>query len=94
VSSRAVGALAQWQRRHGQQAAAEALLVTWIERAGAELPATHYALGGLELELAELLHATRPGDAAPHIVAARSAFSELPAAHPSQRRLAALAPPP
>jgi serine/threonine-protein kinase len=87
-----VSALAQWQRRHGQQAAAEALLTTWIGRSKAELPATHYALGGLDLELAEVLHATRPREAAPHVEAARIAFAELPATHPWRQRLAALAP--
>jgi serine/threonine-protein kinase len=86
----AVGALAQWQRRNRRQADAETLLGTWVDRARTELPATHYALGGLELELAELLHASRPDEAAPHIAAARAAFSELPATHPWQRRLAAL----
>ena len=83
----AVVALAAWQRDHDRTADAQALLARFIERGQRELPATHYALGELQLALAEL-----PGapDAAAHIRAARVAFAELPPSHPWRQRLAAL----
>ena len=84
--------LAQWQRAHAGEADAEALLRTWIQRACAEWPATHPAIASLDLELAELLHARGAPEAGEFAAAARAGFSELPATHPSQRRLAALAP--
>ena len=86
-----VVALAQWQRAHAREADAEALLRTWIRRSGTEWPVTHPAIASLDLELAELLHARGSPEAGEFIAAASAGFSHLPATHPSQRRLAAIA---
>jgi serine/threonine-protein kinase len=86
----AVVALAGWQRAQGASDAAEVLLRGYIDRAGRELPASHYALGELHLALAELLAAKRPAEANSDAMAADAAFSELPESHPSRQRAAAL----
>jgi tetratricopeptide (TPR) repeat protein len=74
----AVIALAEWQRAHGEQAAAEALLRKMIERTGLEFSATHYALGLLHLSLAEALADSRPDEARAHAKMAQAGFAELP----------------
>ena len=88
----AVPALAQWQRTHGEAAAARSLLDTWIDRATRDLPPVQPTLGELHLAAAELLQASDPVAAARHAAAARAAFAELPPEHPWMRRLAAVAP--
>ena len=86
-----VVALAQWQRAHARGTDAEALLRSWIRRSATEWPVTHPAIASLDLELAELLHARGSPEAGEFIAAASAGFSHLPATHPSQRRLAAIA---
>ena len=86
-----VVALAQWQRAHARGTDAEALLRSWIRRSATEWPVTHPAIASLDLELAELLHARGSQEAGEFIAAASAGFSHLPATHPSQRRLAAIA---
>jgi hypothetical protein len=86
----AVPALAQWQRTHGETAAAQSLLATWIDYAARDLPATQPAFGELHLAAAELLQSSDPAATARHAAAARAAFAELPPEHPWMRRLAAV----
>src|SRR5690606_15442936 len=85
-----VQALAQWQQAHARGADARVLLGAWIARSESDLAPTHFALGGLHLELAESLATERAAGAAHHLAAARAAFAELPSTHPWQQRLAAL----
>ena len=87
----AVVALADWQRENGAAGAAESLLRGYIDRAGRELPASHYAMGRLHLALAEVLVAQRPSDAVAEANAAQAAFAELPQSHPWRLRAAELA---
>jgi hypothetical protein len=87
----AVIALADWQRAHNATAAAESLLRDFIARTTRELPPTHYALGELRLNLAELLAADkRPGEALRSLSDIGPAFGELPETHPWRQRAAAL----
>lgn len=86
----AVIALAEWQRAHGEHAAAEALLRKMIERTALEFSAAHYALGLLHLTLAEGLASSRPDEAIKHAQAAQAGFAELPEKHPWRERAAGL----
>ena len=83
----AIVALARWQHAHGKDAKAQALLRGVIERASRELPATHYALGELHLELAELLASQHPRKAVEQADAAERCFGELPVTHPWRQQL-------
>ena len=85
-----VVALADWQRAQGASDAAQALLRGTIDRAGRELPASHYALGELHLALAELLATQHSAEAISEATVAAAAFLELPASHPSRQRAAIL----
>ncbi|MGH8172032.1 MAG: protein kinase domain-containing protein [Rhodanobacteraceae bacterium] len=86
----AVVALADWQRTHGDDAAAVALLNGYIERSKRELATSHYALGLLYLTLAETEAITQPAQAQQHVAAAMVAFAELPATHPWRLRAQAV----
>ncbi|HVV97180.1 MAG TPA: protein kinase [Rhodanobacteraceae bacterium] len=85
-----VATLAAAEAAHGETDAAIALLRRYIERAGYELPPSHYAIGLLDLTLAETLAAAHKSGAAGALDAADAAFAELPAAHPWHRRAEAL----
>ena len=86
----AVVALAQWQRAHGADTEALALLRSTIEHASRELPASHYALGELHLLLAEMLASQQPRQARSQASAAGQGFMELPETHPWRLRLASV----
>jgi serine/threonine-protein kinase len=85
-----VAALAAAERARGETDAATALLRRYIERARRDLPASHYAIGLLDLTLAETLATTHGKGAARALDAADAAFAELPATHPWRRRAEAL----
>jgi tetratricopeptide (TPR) repeat protein/tRNA A-37 threonylcarbamoyl transferase component Bud32 len=77
-----VAALARFEIAHGESDAAITLLKSYIDRAGQELPATHYGVGQLHLVFAEALADTREADAIAELDAADAAFGELPPDHP------------
>ncbi|HJT98193.1 MAG TPA: tetratricopeptide repeat protein, partial [Rhodanobacteraceae bacterium] len=83
-------ALADAESANGDAGAAIALLGAYLERAGRELPTTHYAIGRLHLALAESLRAAGKPGARAELDAAAAAFAELPPAHPWRRRAEAL----
>ncbi|HVT32232.1 MAG TPA: protein kinase [Rhodanobacteraceae bacterium] len=85
-----VAALAETESAHGDTDAAIALLRQYIERAGRELPASHYGIGLLDLTLAETLASARKPGARAALDAADTAFAELPAGHAWRRRAEAL----
>ena len=86
----AVVAFADWQRMHGAEDAAQALLHAYIDRATRELPPSHYALGLLYLTLAESEAIKQPADAQRDADSAQTAFAELPTTHPWRLRAAAV----
>ena len=84
-------ALAGWQRTHGADAEADALLRDVLDRAGKDLAPTHYAIGELHLMLGELrAQQGRFADAGTEADAADRGFAEFAATHPLRQRLAAL----
>jgi serine/threonine-protein kinase len=85
-----VAALAMAESARGESDAEIALLRRYIERAERELPASHYAIGLLDLTLAETLAAAHKTGAARALDAADAALAELPPTHPWRRRADAL----
>ena len=83
-------AWAHFERTHGERDAAASLLTSWIERTSRELPATHYGLGALHLELAETYADEDKARAKTELDAAEKGFGDLPADHPLRVRAAAL----
>jgi serine/threonine-protein kinase len=84
-----VAALADFERAHGENDAANALLRSYIDRATREFGAMHYGVGLLHLELAETIFADRDSAMA-ELDAADAAFAELPLDHPWRARAATL----
>ena len=82
--------LARFEAAHGETDAAVALLDAFIDRANRELPPSHYAIGELQLVLAETLASTQKTQALAELDAADAAFGELPQDHPWRKRSAAL----
>ena len=85
---RRVGRLAACARRKPMRP--KPCCVGYIDRAGRELAASHYALGELHLALAELLATQHSAEAISEATVAAAAFLELPASHPSRQRAAIL----
>src|SRR5690606_11994763 len=74
----------------GRRDEAVALLQAQLARCAAELAPRHYAVGELQLALAELLATSAPADAQRLAADALASFDELPAGHPWRTRAAAL----